>query len=108
MRGDRRDVGELECLLELCPGTRAVAQVEEGLAQTHASQRLAPNRTQLAAQPRRVEQMRSGGLEVAREQLDLAEHGGGERLAAAGPCLLRLRPQPLGEAGQALVRDRRP
>ena len=85
MRGGRRDVRELECLLELCAGTASVAQVEEGLAQTHAGQRLAANRAQLAAQPRRVQQMRAGGLEIAREELGLAEHGGGERLAATGP-----------------------
>ena len=98
MRGDRRDVRELECLLELRARTGAVAEIQERLAQTHAGERLAANGAQLAAQPRRVEQMRAGGLEVAREQLGLAEHGGGERLAAAGPCLLRLRTQALGES----------
>jgi len=97
-------VRELECLLELRPRARAVAQIQECLAQTHAGERLAPNRTQLAAQPRRVEQMCAGGLQIAGEQLSLAEHGGGERLAPASPYLLGLGTQTLGKARETLVR----
>jgi hypothetical protein len=41
---------------------------------------------------------------VAGEELRLAEHRGGERLAPARAGLLRLRTQPLGEAGDAVVR----
>ena len=47
--------------------------------------------------------MRAGGLEVVGEQLRLAQHGGGERLAAAGACLVGLRAQALREAGDAVV-----
>src|SRR5690242_21856658 len=104
MWGGRRDVRELECLLELRARPRAVSQVQERFAQAHSGQRLAPDRPELSAEPRRVEQVRAGRLEVSREQLGLAEHGRGERLSAPRTCLLRLRTQPLGKAGEALVR----
>ena len=45
MRRGRRDVRELERLLELCACPSTVAQMEKGLAQAHARERLAPNRT---------------------------------------------------------------
>ena len=62
-----------------------------------------PDRAHLAAEPRGVDQVRAGGLEVVGEQLGLAEHGGGERLATARARLVCLRAQTLGEAGDAVV-----
>ena len=103
MLGERGDVRELERLLELRPRARAVAEVQQRLAETHACERLASDRAHLAAEPRGVDQVRAGGLEVVGEQLGLAEHGRGERLAAAGARLMGLRAQALGEAGDAVV-----
>ena len=103
MLGEGGDVRELERLLELRPRAGAVAQVEQRLAETHACERLASHRAHLAAEPRGVDQVRAGGLEVVGEELGLAEHGGGERLAAAGARLVCLRAQTLGEAGDAVV-----
>ena len=103
MLGEWRDVRELERLLELRPRAGAVAQVEQRLAQAHACERLASDRAHLAAEPRRVDEVRAGGLEVVGEELGLAEHGRGERLAAAGARLVGLCAQALGEAGDAVV-----
>ena len=77
MLGERRDVRELERLLELRPRTSAVAQVEQRLAQTHASERLAPHGSHLAAEPRGLDQVRAGSQEVVREELRLAQHRSG-------------------------------
>ena len=108
MLSERRDVRELERLLELRPRAGAVAQMEQRLAQTHARERLASHRSHLAAEPRGLEQVRAGGLEVVREELRLAQHGGGERLAAAGARLVRLRAQALREARPRGRRGRPP
>ena len=62
-----------------------------------------PATAPIAAEPRGVDEVRARGLEIAGEQLGLAEHGGGERLAAAGARLLGLCAQALGEAGDAVV-----
>ena len=98
MLGEGRDVGEVERLRELRPGAGAVAQVQQRLAQPQACERLSSDGTHLAAEPRCVDQVGTGALEVVREQLGLAEHGRGERLAAARARLRRLRAQALGEA----------
>src|SRR5919197_796786 len=65
----RRDVRELERLLQLRPRTGAVADVEQQLSQTQASERLAADRSKVAAEPGRVEKRRAGRLEVADEEL---------------------------------------
>ena len=94
---------QLERLLELRPRAGAVAQVEQRLAQAQACERLASDGAHLAAEPRGVDQVRAGGLEVVGEELGLAEHGGAERLAAPRARLMGLRAQALGEAGDAIV-----
>src|SRR5215207_983884 len=101
---DRRDMRELERLLELGASARAVAEVEQRLAEAHARESLGPDRSHVAAQARRVEQMRARSVEVARKELRLAEHGGGERLAAARARLAGLRAHPLREARETVVR----
>src|SRR5918995_3869350 len=104
MLRDWRDVGELERLLELRTRAGAVTQVEQRLAQAHACERLAPGRANLPAEPRSIEQVRAGGLEIVGEELRLAEHGGGERLAAAGPRPAGLGAKAFGEARDTVVR----
>ena len=103
MRGDRRDVRELQGLLELRACAGSVAQMQECLAQAHPRERLAGDCTQLAAERAASSRCARAASRFAREQLGLAEHGGGERLAAAGSRLLCLRAQPLGKGGEALV-----
>ena len=103
MLGEWRDVRELERLLELRPGPRSVAQVKQCLAQTHACERLASDRAHLAAEPRGVDEVRASDLEVVGEQLGLAKHGRGERLAAAGARLVGLCAQALREPGNPVV-----
>ena len=62
-----------------------------------------PTAPTLATEPRGIHQVRAGGLEVVGEELRLAQHRGGERLAAASARLVRLCPQALCEAGHAVV-----
>ena len=95
---------ELERLLQLRARPGEIPQVEQQLTQAHPRQRLASRGPDLAVEPRGIEKMHASGLEVAGEALRLAEHGGCERLAAAGTDLLCLRAQTLGESSQAVVR----
>ena len=104
MASHRRGVSERERLLELLARCAALAEVDQRLAQMRAGQRFAANRASLAAERGGFEQVCARRVEIPGQQVDFAEQGAGECLAAQGAAGVCVLAQSTRELGQARIR----